>query len=124
MDTNELPIKLPFGLHDLYIPMPKNVVLVAGASDAGKTAFLLNICALNFKSGMKIRYLSSEMGAAELRDRIEKFKDVELDAWRQVDFRERSEGFHDLIDPDGLNVIDFLEIHDNFFQVAGKIRAI
>lgn len=124
VDDSELPLKLPLGLHDIFIPMRKNLIVIAGAPDGGKTAMLLNVCAMNFDSGIPIRYMSSEMGAAELHGRIKKFENIPLEKWRAVDFRERSTGFQDLIIPDGINVIDFLEITDAFYQVSARLTEI
>jgi hypothetical protein len=37
---------------------------------------------------------------------------------------ERSSNFADVIDPDGFNVIDFMEIYDEFWKIGGWIRDI
>ena len=36
----------------------------------------------------------------------------------------RSENFHDVIKPDEINIVDFLEVHDEFYKVGGFIRKI
>jgi hypothetical protein len=41
-DESPLPIKWPFGLENLVDIMPKNIVILAGGKDAGKTVFCLN----------------------------------------------------------------------------------
>jgi len=42
--------------------LPKNIIILAGEANAGKTALLLNFCSMNMGK-FKINYFSSEMGA-------------------------------------------------------------
>ena len=121
-------IILPFSLHDMVEIMPGNIILVAGSANAGKTAFLLNIARLNVKK-FNVRYLNSEMGVGELKTRLEKFDDVPLKFWADNGFdpRDRPQGnFQDAIKPGegNINIIDFLEVHEEFYAVGGMIRAI
>ena len=73
-------------------------------------------------SSHRIHYFSSEMGSIELRDRLSKF-DLPLTAWK-FDPRERSSNFADVIAADEINIIDFLEIHDEFYRVGAMIKEI
>lgn len=113
---NTYNLILPFGIHNLINLYPKNIIVIAGVPDAGKTAFLLNILHDNMEQH-KIFYFSSEMGEQEFKLRLSKFKDCK--AW---DFTaiERSHDFVDVIRPDHLNIIDFFEVHDNFFDIAAQ----
>lgn len=120
---DQLSLIFPFCLEDLYTPMPKNIIIVAGESDSGKTAFLLNFAVMNADQ-MPVRYMSSEMGVAELKSRITKFEDYTLDDFKRIDFRERSSNFADLVNPDGINIIDFLEIHQEHYLVGQLIKDI
>jgi hypothetical protein len=36
----------------------------------------------------------------------------------------RSGEFQDVIRPDALNLIDYLEVHQDFYEIGGKIAAI
>ena len=120
--TDEMfPLALPFGIERLVKVMPRNIVVVAGEPNAGKTAYLLNLARLN-QGDFDCHYFSSEMGAAELRARLEKF-DLPMPDWK-VRFWERSSGFADVIRPDGINIIDFLEVSKDFYLVGQYIREI
>lgn len=120
-----LNIKYPLDIHEHFKTMQKNVIIIAGTQDVGKTAFLLNIVKMNMNRDMQIRYCSSEMGPSELRSRLELFQpEVPVSAWCNVDFRERSSNFQDMILPDGINVIDYLEISDAFYKVGDLIKEI
>jgi len=118
---NGLDVKWPFAIERFVKILPKNIVVIAGSPNAGKTAFLLNLINLN-QQKHKIIYFSSEMGALELHNRLAKFG-FPLDSWN---FRavERSSNFADVIDPDAINIIDFLELHADFWQVGGMIKNI
>lgn len=121
-DTSQiLDIKWPFQLEDYVNMYPKNIAIVAGSPDSGKTAFLLNVIHKN-QYNFNISYYSSEMGALELKTRLEKFE-YPIDAWQFKAF-ERSSNFADVIDPDGINIIDFLEVSDNFYLVGQELRDI
>jgi len=64
------------------------------------------------------------MGLSELRMRLELFENCTKDLWKQVRFYERSENFDDVIDPNGINIIDYLEVLDDFWKVGQQIKAI
>jgi hypothetical protein len=109
------------GVEEFFNTRPGNIVVVAGTQDAGKTAFMLKLAEMNM-SRMPVRYLSSEMGASELKSRLAIFN-TPMEAW-SVDFRERSSNFADVVTPKGLTIIDFLEMHDTFYEVAKHLTDI
>lgn len=117
-----LDIRWPFGIEDYVELMPGNIAVVAGEPNAGKTAFLLNFIKMNM-ARHEIHYFSSEMGGAELRKRLEKFDSPPLDRWK-FNAWERSRDFADIIRPDAVNVIDYLEIHEDFYRLGGQIKQI
>lgn len=120
--SNWLNITLPLDIHKYVRLFPSNIVVIAGEKGSGKTAFCLDTARLNL-GRFKLRYLSSEMAAEELRDRLEKFG-LPIEVWKEVDFRSRRDNFADLIDPDAINFIDFLEKYDQFWTIASDIRGV
>ena len=122
-EDQEYPLKLPMNIHHLVKVYPGNIIILAGASNTGKTSFMLETIRLNQKTH-PVTYLNSEMAAPELKLRLKLFEDMlRLQDWK---FRaiERSSNFADVIDPDGFNVIDFMEIYDEFWKIGGWIRDI
>ena len=119
--SQTIDIKWPLGIERYIITLPKNVMVIAGSKDAGKTAYLLNLVRLNMNR-FPIHYFSSEMGRIELRKRLEKF-DLPLEAW-QFNPKERSTNFADVIQPNDINVIDYLEVSEDFYRVGGMLREI
>jgi hypothetical protein len=116
-----IDLKYPLGIERYIITLPKNVMVIAGSKDAGKTAYLLNLVRLNMNQ-FSIHYFSSEMGRIELRRRLEKF-DLPVEAWTFKP-KERSANFANVIQPDDINVIDYLEVSEDFYRVGGMLREI
>ena len=118
--SDDMPVKFPLDIHDYVRIYPSNIIIVAGESNAGKTAFLLDFIRLNMDN-YGIHYFNSEMGASELKIRLGLFRSVgewKFTAW------ERSDNFIDVIRPDSINVIDFLDVTDEFWKVGGIIKGI
>jgi len=128
VETTYLDVKYPLEIHEFFATMPKNIIVIAGTPNVGKTAFLLNVAAknMNRKSlNMPIRYFTSEMGGSELASRLKMFEpEIPYSFWKNVKFCDHSSGFADRIEPDGLNIIDYLEIPTEFWQVGERLKEI
>lgn len=114
--SKPLSLKWPLGLENLVDIYCGNTMVVAGDANSGKSSFAFNFVEMNMNK-FKIDYYSSEMGDSELGLRLGKFPDVKQ--WK-FNAYERSANWSDVIKPDNISVIDFLEILDEFWQV-GKI---
>ena len=122
---DEVTMIWPFGIENYFRVLPKTLVVVAGAKDSGKTAFMLNVARLNMHSEQGVFYFTSEMGLGELADRIGKFDHIDFAEWdKKIKMYERAENFPDVIKPDAINIIDYLEISDNFYLVNEMLRNI
>ncbi len=117
-----LDLRWPFGIERMFKCYPGNVIVIAGAPDAGKTAFLLNFVYKNMRD-FAIFYQSSEMGETELASRLELFDGTGLEEWTFT-AEERSSDFPDVIRPEAVNIIDFLEVSGEFYIVGEWIRQI
>lgn len=117
-----LDVTWPLGIESLVQTMPGNIIIVAGAANSGKTAFMLNVVREN-QHKFDVHYFSSEMAGSEFRKRLSKFDDMALEDWKFKPW-DRSVDFADVIRPDGLNIIDYLELHDNFWLVGQMLKAI
>lgn len=104
-------IWMPLNLNHIARIFPGNMIVVAGAPNCGKTAFMLSCCRYNMKH-RRVRYLSSEMGIEEAADRIGEFDDITVPEWQKSwEFAERYDNFQDsLLKGKGdINIIDYLE---------------
>ena len=106
-DKKTLPIELPFGLDRLVDVMPKDLIVFAGMTNAGKTALLLEATMLN-QDRFKVYYFSSEMGKDALKKRWEKREPRVRANFKFIEDMSP----HNILDwlkPNDLNVIDYLE---------------
>ncbi|MEM2145475.1 MAG: bifunctional DNA primase/polymerase [Candidatus Jordarchaeaceae archaeon] len=112
-------IKFPFELEKFVEIYPKNIVVVAGVQNVGKTLFFLNFVVLN-QDRYSIHYFNSEMSEEELRIRLRQFKDV---SWNFKAYT-RTSNFVDVIQPNEINIIDYLEITDEFWRIGAELTKI
>jgi hypothetical protein len=117
-----LDLLLPFGLHDMVEVYPNNIIVCSGTTNSGKTAFALEFVKMNMDN-FDIHYFSSEMGKTELHNRVYKHTDIDIHSWRFKAY-ERSSNYADVIRPGKINVVDYLEVGEEFWRVANDIRDI
>lgn len=124
VNTDTENIVLPFNLHKWVEILPGNVIIVAGEPDAGKTAFLLNVVRQNMYK-YDVWYFSSEMFGKEFNTRLRKFEGIRLDEWK-FHAKSRASNFADVVRPGRgtINIIDFLEVYKDFYEVGGMIADI
>ncbi len=120
--TEPLDLRFPLGEHELVNIHPGNIIVAAGTSNAGKTAWLIEFARLNM-GRYPVRYFSSEMGAEEFSTRLRRHRSLSLKDWK-LNFHERSGEFQDVIRPDEINIIDFLELYTDFYLVGERITRI
>lgn len=121
-DLDPFVLEMPLDLHKLVQIYPKNIIVIAGEPNSGKTSFLLNLAIANCDNH-DVRYVSSEMGAQELKSRLVQFP-YEMSQWKKIKFLERSTGFADLIKKDSVNIIDYMEIHSEHYRIGEWIKQI
>lgn len=119
----DFPIILPLDLNDMVKIYAKNIIVIAGSKSAGKSMFALWIAIAN-QHRMPIEYFNSEMGDEEYSDRMQKLGFTSPD---QIKFNVYP--LHDNYDQyitaeRKIFIVDFLEIHDNFYEIAKPIRKI
>jgi len=119
-DTEPIELVFPLGIEQYGKFYQTNILVVAGDKSAGKTAFALEFATLNMDKH-KIRYISSEFGAAELLNRLEKM-DVEPEQWiKKIEFGQyMKSNMHDAIHPNRVNIVDFLEVEEGKFYMIGE----
>lgn len=116
----EVHLEWPLSMNELNMDFcPGDIILIAGDQNAGKTTWLLNFIKLNMDKH-NIFYYTSEMGKQRLKRRLREFQDVEK--WNFKPFM-RTGNFADAVaqHPNDINIIDFLEIHENFYEVGGLL---
>jgi len=106
---------------------PGSVIVISGETNAGKSAACLNLILQNQDHWDTYYFASSaENNARTLKKRLSSFT-CALDSWKFTPIR-KDGGFADVIRPDGLNIIDYLELTGEagaeFFMVGAEIKRI
>ena len=131
-----LSLTWALGLERLIRVNTGNVVIIGGSTDAGKTILLLDFIMRNM-DGHSIRCINWEMDAAELYERLlllEKYYDIPVDSfYDKVEFvdwycdaldPESMDGLIHLIDPDKVNIVDYLTANKDFYGIGGILERI
>jgi hypothetical protein len=120
----EVSLWLPLDLHNYASIHPGNEIVVTGDPNAGKTGFVLRTICQNLDR-WQCHYFSSEMGTYELKKRLDLFGDFPI-GHPHFHAYERSDCFEDVIRPgrNVLNVIDYLQVTDEFYKIGSYLNAI
>ncbi len=120
-DPTAIDIRWPFELEKYVNIHQRNVIVIGGDPNQGKTAFLYNVISLNWRKH-KIVLFDSENSEQELALRFSQFPDSK--EWPSDMVRDRSHNFGDVIEPNSINLIDYLEIYDSFYMIGRYLREI
>ena len=114
-----LDLWLPLGIHEAVDVIPGSVIVIAGVQNAGKTAWAMNIAYHN-QHRFKTVYFSSEITPQEFNERVRLYNGVEN--WTNVEFAEDFDmaTVEDHFDPDGLNILDYLEPPNGDYTMMAK----
>lgn len=99
----------------LYIP-PGALIVIAGASNAGKTTWLLNMMVRNMDDFEDVVYFTSELSGVAIKRRLNPFEEwYELrkgDGKPKFKVFDRESNFHDAIKPKYSNALVFVDYLD------------
>lgn len=114
-------IKFPFGIERFIEIMPKDLIVIAGTPNSGKTALMLETVRLNMLNH-KCWYFSTEMGRHNAKRRLQKHKDCS--AW-PFKFIDDFPNYFDVLRPNAFNFIDYVEVLDGeFYKIPGILAGI
>lgn len=118
-----IKLEWPFELEKIVEILPKSIVIIAGISNVGKTAFFINLIVKNIDK-KKLYYFSSEMDETEVRKRFELVDGLDVDKWRKnLKVFQRAHSFQDVVSPDGINMIDYLD-DEEAYKIKHRITKI
>lgn len=110
-----------FPFNDSVVIPPKSIVVIAGQTSAGKSTFIRNLLWDNMHS-IHCRLMVSETSAASFRRYSKSMTWAEpmKDGKPVFDFISRTSNFQDIILPDSLNLIDWLDVASGEFYRIGQ----
>jgi len=130
-EPTHMNLRFPFKLEELISMVPGTVMLVEGEKDAGKTSFCMNFVKDNMHGEFprdKFNYIDSENNGHEINMRIKEFvayNDLTTEGFvsgfklQSVDHH-----WHDLVDPDAVNIIDYVSDAEEFYKVIAHVNNI
>jgi hypothetical protein len=120
----EFVLRMPFAIEQQVKTFPKSIIIVGAGPDGGKTAFLLNVAVMN-RNAHRITYFTSEMGLEEFQSRADNLGLSREEWFNKIKVIVKASDFSDSIRPDGLNIIDYLDLGaDDFPRVGELIRRV
>lgn len=112
---------LPGNLQQHVALFPKNLIVCAGSSNGGKTAYALNTAYSN-RNQFDVWYFTTEMDSDELTLRVNNFE-YPKNEWDKITFKPWES--HHSIRPGAFNIIDYLEVREGeFWRVGEDLRLI
>jgi len=115
-----------FGFADAVSVSQGDVVVLAGVSNMGKTAFCLNMVVDNMDR-YSVTYMGNEIKPAKFARRINRMNwanPIDEEGRPKFETIERHEKWADIIRPDSINIIDWINLGDNFYQIGRIIEGI
>ena len=124
-ENAKLDLSFPFELERYVKMLPKSVAVIAGSSDAGKTAYLMDFAARNMGK-FDVDYYNSEMSPEEFKLRWMSFIPDPNLVPDNFHVYERYENFGDVIKPDHISVIDYVDVPEGgeFWKIGQEIDGI
>ncbi len=120
--TEGLVFDWPLNLHEICTIFPKDIICVAGTYNAGKSAFAVDFVRRNMDKH-EIYYFNCEMSASRLKDRLLQVDDMAITDWKFHPYS-RDDNFADVIRPNDVNIIDYLEVVEEHWLVAKRLKEI
>jgi hypothetical protein len=131
--ASHLDLKYPFGMDESFfgfeehIMIPeKGIIVIAGVTNTGKSVWCRNFLWVNMEK-YHCTYFSSETSAEDFADyasRMDWRNPVNEDGSPKFDLVWRNRDWADVIQPDDINIIDWINMGDNFYQIGTIIEGI
>ena len=103
-----------------------DIVIVAGVSNMGKTTLCMNLLVENMDY-FPCTLMGNEYTGSKFKRRLSRMNwcnPLTEEGLPKFDLIERREKWQDIIKPDNINIIDWINLSDNFYQVGAIIEGI
>lgn len=123
-DTEDIvKVLWPLNLHKYIKTYHKSINIIAGAPGAGKTAFVYDFILRNMGHTMGIILFTNDMTAEEIKERMDK-ADIKVPYPAPFPVYDRADNFGDIIEPDKINVVDYLDLNSEVYLIGDEIEKI
>ncbi len=133
-DISHINLKWPYGIEDgsrfgfdSYADIsPGDIIVVAGLSNMGKTAFCLNLLWENMNN-YPCTLMGNEYTPAKFKERASSLgleKAINSKGQSKFELIERHDDWKTIIRPNNINIIDWLNLEDSFYKMGSIIEGI
>ena len=115
-----------FGFEDSIVVYPKDLIVLAGEGNSAKTSFCLNLMIENMDY-YPVYYFTNEFNSPKFIDRMSHFDWVKLykeDGTPKFTLAEQSQNWQDVIQPNALNIVDWIYLDDEMWKVRTVMKSI
>ena len=115
-----------FGFDGQVVVSSGDIIVIAGVSNMGKTAFCLNFLWNNMDT-YPCTLMGNEYEAGKFKRRVSKMdwcNPITEDGKPKFELIQRYDRWKDIIRPDNINIIDWINLSDNFYQIGSIIQGI
>lgn len=133
-ESEHLDIRWPFGREDdshftydgnVFIA-PSDLIVIAGVSNMGKTTWCLNFLWENMDLH-HCRLIGNEYQASKFKRRVSPMTwadPLNEHGAPKFELIERYDGWKDAVDPDAVNIIDWIGLEDKFYMIGAILQGI
>lgn len=133
-ENDKFDVIWPYGVSDnthfgfdghIIIPQ-RSIIMVAGVSNMGKTTMALNFLWMNMDK-YPCTLMGNEYEPSQFKRRAQNMKfrnPLKLDGKPKFELIERHDNWKDIIRPDNVNIIDWINLGDKFYEMGKIIEGI
>lgn len=116
-------VKWPMSLEKYIKLYHQSIAIIAGISGAGKTAFLEHFVLKNMGHPMGVTLFNNDMTPEEIKERM-LGAGIPIPDPAPFKVYDRISGFGDVVNPNGINVIDYLDLNTDLYTIGDEIEGI
>lgn len=121
--THLIELEYPLGIEKYVKTYHGSVAVVAGTPGSGKTAFMEHFVLKNMYHPMGVSMFNNDMSPEEIKERMIN-AGIHIPTPPPFRIYDRDCNFADVVKPDGINVIDYLDLNSDLYMIGDEIEKI
>lgn len=121
--TDVVEVTWPMNLEKWVKTYHQSIAIIAGEPGSGKTGFLHHFVLKNMNSPMGVNLFSNDMSPEEIKERMDN-AGVYIPTPPPFKTYDRDSDFGDVVEPNAINVIDYLDMNSETYLIGEEIEKI